>query len=81
MPSGEEMWLSRMIEKVTSGSLGGGWKRGGPVGHLRVLGRCAMERHHDGLVRTQPTDRRYRASPRPDLALGFRAAGFVLKGF
>ena len=27
-----------------------------PVGHLRVPGRCAKKRHHDGLVGTQPTD-------------------------
>ena len=26
-----------------------------PVGHLRVPGRCAEKRHHDGLVGTQPT--------------------------
>lgn len=26
------------------------------VGHLRVPGRCAEKRHHDGLVGTQPTD-------------------------
>jgi len=37
-------------------STGGRWKRGGPVGHLRVPGRCAEKRHHDGLVGTQPTD-------------------------
>ena len=36
-------------------STGGRWKRGGPVGHLRVPGRCAEKRHHDGLVGTQPT--------------------------
>jgi RNA-directed DNA polymerase len=37
-------------------STGGRWKRGGPVGHLRVPGRCAERCHHDGLVGTQPTD-------------------------
>lgn len=37
-------------------STGGRWKRGGPVGHLRVPGWCAEKRHHDGLVGTQPTD-------------------------
>ncbi|MGH9071913.1 MAG: type II toxin-antitoxin system HicB family antitoxin, partial [Acidimicrobiales bacterium] len=26
------------------------------VGHLRVPGRCAEKRHHDGLVGAQPTD-------------------------
>ncbi len=38
------------------GSTGGRWKRGSPVGHLRVPGRCAEKRHHDDLVGTQPTD-------------------------
>lgn len=37
-------------------STGGRWKRGDPVGHLRVPGRCAERCHHDGLVGTQPTD-------------------------
>ena len=37
-------------------STGGRWKRGGPVGHLRVPGRCAERCHHHGLVGTQPTD-------------------------
>ncbi len=57
MPPGERKRLSRVIEKVTHGSLGGRWKRGSPSGHLRVPGRCAEKRHHDGLVGTQPTDR------------------------
>jgi hypothetical protein len=37
-------------------STGGRWKRGGPVGHPRVPGRCAEKCHHNGLVGTQPTD-------------------------
>src|SRR5271155_4286189 len=37
-------------------STGGRWKRGGPVGHLRVPGRGAEKRHHDGRVGPQPTD-------------------------
>ena len=37
-----------------SGLMGGSWKRGNPAGHLRVPGRCAGKRHHDGLVGTQP---------------------------
>jgi len=36
--------------------MGGRWRRGNPVGHPRVPGRCAEKRHHDGLVGTQPTD-------------------------
>lgn len=43
-----------MRENLMSGSTGGRWRRGSPVGHLRVLGRCAEKRHHDGLVGTQP---------------------------
>ncbi len=43
-----------MRENLTSGSTGGRWKRGSPAGHLRVPGRCAEKRHHDGLVGTQP---------------------------
>jgi hypothetical protein len=31
MPSGEGMWLSRMRENLTSGSLGERWKRGSPA--------------------------------------------------
>ncbi len=38
------------------GSTGGCWKRGSPVGHLRVPGRCAERGHHDDLVGTQPAD-------------------------
>lgn len=38
-------------------STGGRWKRGDPGRPLRVPGRCAEKRHHDGLVGTQPTDR------------------------
>jgi hypothetical protein len=37
-----------------SGLMGGSWKRDSPAGHLRVPGRCAGKRHHDGLVGTQP---------------------------
>lgn len=37
-----------------SGLMGGSWKRGKPAGRLRVPGRCAGKRHHDGLVGTQP---------------------------
>lgn len=70
MPSGEGVWLSRMRENLTSGSLGERWKRGEPGGHLRVPGRCAEKRHHDGLVGTQPPISRYRASALPDLAIG-----------
>ena len=65
MPPGERKRLSRVIEKVTHGSLGGRWKRGSPSGHLRVPGRCAEKRHHDGLVGTQPDDHCYRASALP----------------
>ena len=43
-----------MRENLMSGSTGGRWKRGNPAGHLRVPGRCAEKRHHDGLVGTQP---------------------------
>jgi hypothetical protein len=45
-----------MRENLTSGLMGGSWKRGSPAGHLRVPGRCAEKRHHDGLVGTQPAD-------------------------
>src|ERR1700737_1512736 len=31
MPSGEEMWLSRVRENLTHGCLGGRWRRGGPA--------------------------------------------------
>ncbi len=41
-------------------STGGRWKRGDPIGHPRVPGRCAEKCHHDGPVGTQPTDQ-----PRP----------------
>ena len=37
------------------------------VGHQRVPGRCAEKRHRYGLVGTQPTACRYRASARPYL--------------
>ena len=37
------------------GSMGGRWKRGGPVGHLRVPGRC-VNRINDDPVGTHPTD-------------------------
>lgn len=45
-----------MRENLMSGSMGGRWRRGSPAGHLRVPGRCAEKRHHDGLVGTQPAD-------------------------
>ena len=48
--------MSWVRENRTPSSTGGRWKRGDPVGHLRVPGRCAEKRHHDGLVGTQPTD-------------------------
>jgi len=37
-----------------SGLMGGSWRRCSPAGHLRVPGRCAGRRRHDGLVGTQP---------------------------
>ncbi len=43
-----------MRENLTSGSMGGRWKRGSPAGHLRVPGWCAEKRLHVGLVGTQP---------------------------
>jgi len=48
--------VSWVRENRTPSSTGGRWKRGDPVGHPRVPGRCAEKRHHDGLVGTQPTD-------------------------
>ena len=48
--------MSWVRENRTPSSTGGCWKRGGPVGHLRVPGRCAERCHHDGLVGTQPID-------------------------
>jgi len=46
--------VSWVRENRTPSSTGGRWKRGNPAGHLRVPGRCAEKRHHDGLVGTQP---------------------------
>jgi hypothetical protein len=43
-----------MRENLTSGLMGGSWKRGSPSGHLRVPGRCAEKRHPHGLGGTQP---------------------------
>jgi len=43
-----------MRENLMSGLMGGSWRRGSPAGHLRVPGRCAGKRHHNGLVGTQP---------------------------
>ena len=45
---------------------GGTLETGQPDGHLRVPGRCAEKRHHDGLVGTQPPVTCYRASVLPD---------------
>lgn len=39
MPSGEGVWLSRVRENLTHGSLGERWRRGRSVGHLRAPGR------------------------------------------
>jgi len=65
MPSGEGSRLSRVIEKVTHGSLGERWKRGSPADHLRVLGRCAMERHRMAWSGPNPPDTCNRASALP----------------
>lgn len=43
-----------MRENLTSGLMGGSWKRDNPVGHLRVPSRCA-EKPHNGSIGTQPT--------------------------
>ena len=48
---------------------GGTLETGQPDGHLRVPGRCAEKRHHDGLVGTQPPVTCYRASVLPDRAI------------
>lgn len=43
-----------MRENLTSGSTGGAGDGAAQLGHLRVSGRCAEKRHHNGLVGTQP---------------------------
>jgi len=49
------MWLSRVRENLTHGSLGGRWKRGGPTGHCGSWAGV-LRSHHNGLVGTQPID-------------------------
>ena len=44
----------------------GALETGQPGSHLRVPGRCAEKRHHDGLVGTQLLVTCYRASALPD---------------
>ena len=54
MPSGEGMWLSRMRENLTSGSLGERWKRSGgprrriepPTGNRRDRGPGGPQTRH-----------------------------------
>jgi hypothetical protein len=63
-------------------STGGRWKRGGPVGHPRVPGRCAEKCHHNGLVGTQPTDQllpRQRSTLLTHICATTRSGRFKLK--
>jgi hypothetical protein len=69
MPSGEGMWLSRMRENLTSGSLGERWKRGGPPALCGFRAGALQNATTNGLVGTQPEITCYRASALPDRAI------------
>ena len=83
---GKVTWCTASVswvrENRTPSSTGGRWKRGDPVGHPRVPGRCAERCHHDGLDGTQPTDQslpRQRSTLLTHICAKTRAGRFQLK--